>query len=206
MGGAFSCPARTLPVPGMAPGFAMHHCLPTPRACSDDADRRLGEWPPLFPCGSRKPRRPAGSTQQGPVVMDGNEPTRRGCSDGAIRRPGRRSLPGWRAGVARAGGRSSWWTRCGCSDKHRLGTGRRAVKRLNGPMAMMPQASSAWAFAVGLSNLTLRLPVRRQQHSDGTPTSEAYNINNGPTPTRQLYNPTRAADFDGLALEDPRQS
>jgi hypothetical protein len=28
---------------------------------------------------------------------------------------------------------------------------------MNGPMAMMIQASSAWAFAVGLSNLTLRV-------------------------------------------------
>jgi hypothetical protein len=86
---------------------------------------------PDLACGSRKPRRPAGSKQQGPVVMYGNEPTRRGCSDGAIRRPGRRSLPGWRAGVARAGGRSSWRTRCGCGDKHSFGPGRRAVKRLN---------------------------------------------------------------------------
>jgi hypothetical protein len=106
--------------------------------------------------GSRKPRRPAGSTQQGSVVMYGNEPTRRVCSEGAIRRPGRRSLPGWRAVVARAGGRSSWRTRCGCGDKHSFGPGRRAVKRLNGPMAKEPQPASAWAFAVGLSNLTLR--------------------------------------------------
>jgi hypothetical protein len=67
------------------------------------------------------------------------------------------SPPGRRSGVARAGGRSSWWTRCGCGDKHSFGPGRRAVKRLNGPMAMMPQASSAWAFAVGLSILTLRV-------------------------------------------------
>jgi hypothetical protein len=37
-----------------------------------------------------------------------------------------------------------------------FGPGKQAVKRLNGPTAMMPQASSAWAFAVGLSNLTLR--------------------------------------------------
>jgi sugar phosphate isomerase/epimerase len=29
-------------------------------------------------CGSRKPHRPAGSTQQGPVVMYGNEATPRG--------------------------------------------------------------------------------------------------------------------------------
>src|ERR1022692_1461078 len=69
---------------------------------------------------------------------------------------GGRSLPGWRAGVARAGGRSSWRPRCGCGNKHSFGPGRRAVKRLNGPTAMMPQASSAWAIAVGLSNLTLR--------------------------------------------------
>jgi hypothetical protein len=89
-------------------------------------------------------------------AIDGNEATRRGCSDGAIRRPGGHPLPGWRAGVARAGGRSSWRTRCGCGDKHSFGPGRRAVKRLNGPMAKEPQASSAWAFAVGLSNLTLR--------------------------------------------------
>jgi hypothetical protein len=55
-------------------------------------------------CGSRKPRRPAGSTQQGSVVMYENEPTRRGCSDGKIRRPGgtptarmaSRSCQGWR--------------------------------------------------------------------------------------------------------------
>jgi hypothetical protein len=107
-------------------------------------------------CGSRKPRRPAGSKQQGPVVMYGNEPTRRGCSDGAIRRPGGRPLPGWRAGVARAGGRSSWWTRCGCGDKHSFGPRRRAVNRINGPMAKEPQALSAWAFAVGLSILSLR--------------------------------------------------
>jgi hypothetical protein len=83
-------------------------------------------------------------------------PTPRGCSDGAIRRPGGRPLPGWRSGVARAGGRSSWRTRCGCGDKHSIGPGRGAVKRLNGPMAMMPQAPSAWAIAVGLSSLTLR--------------------------------------------------
>ena len=91
--------------------------------------------------------------------MAGNEPTRRGCSDGAIRRPGRRPLPVWRAGVARAGGRSSWQTRCGCGDKHSFGPGSRAVKRLNGPMAEEPQAPSAWAFAVGLSILTLREPA-----------------------------------------------
>jgi hypothetical protein len=47
---AFFPPARTLFVVGMTPGYAMHHCLPT----------------------------------------------RRGCSDGAIRRPGGRPLPGWR--------------------------------------------------------------------------------------------------------------
>jgi hypothetical protein len=83
-------------------------------------------------CWSRKPRWPAGSTQQAPVVMYANEPTRRGCSDGAIRRPRGRPLPGWRAAVARAGGRSSSRTRCGCGDKHSFGPRRRAVKRLNG--------------------------------------------------------------------------
>src|ERR1019366_2950289 len=61
------------------------------------------------------------------------------------------------AGVARAGGRSSWRTRCGCGDKHSFGPGRRAVKRLNEPMAKEPQAPFAWAIAGGLSNLTLRV-------------------------------------------------
>jgi hypothetical protein len=124
---------------------------------------------PDVACGSRKPRRPAGSTQQGPVVMSGIEPTRRGCSDGAIRRPGGRSLPGWRAGVARAGGRSSWRTRCGCGDKHSFGPQRRAVKRLNGLVAKVTQAPCVWAIAVGLSNLTLRghrHPISRLVHSE----------------------------------------
>jgi hypothetical protein len=44
--------------------------------CVDQAGRR----------GSRDQQ--AGSTQQGPVVMAGNEPKPRGCSDGAIRRSG----------------------------------------------------------------------------------------------------------------------
>jgi hypothetical protein len=66
------------------------------------------------------------------------------------------SPPGRRSGVARAGGRSSWRTRCGCGDKHSFGPGRRSVKRLNGPMAKVPQAPSAVASAVGLSILTLR--------------------------------------------------
>ena len=42
----------------------------------------------VFGTHTRKPRRPAGSKQQGPVVVYGNEPTGRVCSDGAIRRPG----------------------------------------------------------------------------------------------------------------------
>jgi hypothetical protein len=113
------------------------------------------------PCGSRKPRRPAGSTQQGPVVMSGNEPTPCGCSDGSIRRPGGRPLPGWRAGVAKAGWRSSWWIRSGCGDKHSFGRGRRAVKRLDGPTAEEPQAPSAVAIAIGLSNLTLHARTAR---------------------------------------------
>jgi hypothetical protein len=37
------------------------------------------------------------------------------------RRPGGCPLPGWRAGVARAGGRSSWRTRWACGDKHSFG-------------------------------------------------------------------------------------
>jgi hypothetical protein len=119
--------------------------------------------------GSRKPRRPAGSTQQGPVVMYGNEPTRHGCSDGAIRRPGGCPLPGWRAGAARAGGRSSWRTRCGCGDKHSFGPGRRAVKRQNVPISKEPQAPSSWAFAVGLSILTLRGLAERSYATQLTP-------------------------------------
>jgi hypothetical protein len=39
MGGVFSCPAQTLPVPGMAPGFAIH----APRGCSDAATADLGD-------------------------------------------------------------------------------------------------------------------------------------------------------------------
>jgi len=66
------------------------------------------------------------------------------------------SPPGRRSGVARAGGPSSWRTRCGYGDKHSFGPGSRAVKRLNEPMAMMPQAASAVAIAIGLSILTLR--------------------------------------------------
>jgi hypothetical protein len=49
-------------------------------------------------------------------------------------------MRGWRAGVARAGGRSSWPTRCGHGDKNSFGPGRRAVKRLNGPTSKQPQA------------------------------------------------------------------
>jgi hypothetical protein len=69
---------------------------------------------------------------------------------------GGRPLPGWRSGVARAGGRSSWRTRCGCGDKISFGPGIGAVKRLNEPTANVPQASSAVAIAVGPSILTLR--------------------------------------------------
>jgi hypothetical protein len=81
--------------------------------------------------------------------IDAKEPV-----SGALRRGS--SQPGWRAGVARSGGRSSWRTRCRCGDKHSFGLGRRAVKRLNGPLAKIPQAPSAWVIAVGLSKLTLR--------------------------------------------------
>jgi hypothetical protein len=115
--------------------------------------------------------------RDGGRVMDGNELTRRGCIDGAIRRPGGRPLPGRRAAVARAGGRSSWRTRCGCGDKHSFGPGRRAVKRLNGSMAKEPQTSSAAAIAVGLSILTLRSLVReaiesgRRRHSSENETA-----------------------------------
>jgi hypothetical protein len=42
----------------------------------------------LYPCGFRKPPRLAESTQQGPVVMAGNDPKPCGCSDGAIHRSG----------------------------------------------------------------------------------------------------------------------
>jgi hypothetical protein len=142
---------------------------PTRRGRSDGAIRRPGGRLTPHPCRSRKPRRQAGSTQQGPVVMYRNEPTRRGCSDGAIRRPGGRPLPGSRAGVARAGGRSSGRTRCGCGDKHSFGPRRRAVKRLNGSMAKVPQAPSAWAFGVGLSNLTLREFVSREKSAEPSP-------------------------------------
>jgi hypothetical protein len=45
-----------------------------------------------------------------------------------------------------------------CGDKHSFGPGRRAVKRLNGPTAEKPQASSDWAIAGGLNALTLREP------------------------------------------------
>jgi hypothetical protein len=51
----------------------------------------------------------------------------------AIRRPRGRPPRRWRAGFARAGKRSSWWTRCGHSDKHSCGRRSRAVKRLKGP-------------------------------------------------------------------------
>jgi len=101
-----------------------------------------------------KPRRPAGATQQGPVVVYGNEPTRRGCSDGQSADLGDAPLPGWRAGVARAGGRSSWRTRCGCGDKHSFGPRRGSVKRLNGPTPgsrkPRPMGICSW-----VSNLTL---------------------------------------------------
>ncbi len=113
---------------------------------------KMGVWEAFFLPGADAPRAQHGTRLGDAPCL----PTPRACSDGAIRRPGGRPLPGWRAGVARAGGRSSWRTRCGCGDKHSFGPGRRAVKRLNGPMAEEPQAPSAWAFAVGLSNLTLR--------------------------------------------------
>ena len=83
-------------------------------------------------------------------------PTPRGYSDGTIRRPGGRPPPGRRSGVARAGGRSSGRTQWGCGDKHSFRPQGPPIKRLNGPTAEEPQSSSAWAFAVGLSNLTLR--------------------------------------------------
>jgi integrase len=43
------------------------------------------------------------------------------------------------------------------------------------------------------------------RHSDGTPTSEVYNIKMALRQLRQLYGHTRAADFDGLALEAVRR-
>ena len=107
-------------------------------------------------CGSQKPLRQTGSIQPGPVVIYGNEPTPRGCSDGVSRRPGGRPMPGWRAGFTRAGGRSSWRTRCGCEDRPGFGSQSRTVKRQNGPTAGGRQAPSAVAIAVGLINLTLR--------------------------------------------------
>jgi hypothetical protein len=42
---------------------------------------------------------------------------------------------------------------------------------MNGPMAMMPQASSAWTFAVGLSNLTLRAVLTPTDPGKEWPTS-----------------------------------
>jgi hypothetical protein len=122
---------------------------PTRRGRSDEAIRRPGGRLTPHPCRSRKPRRPAGSTQQGPVVMYGNEPKRRGCSDEAIRRPGGRSLPGWRSGVARAGGRSSWRTRCGCGDKHRFGPQRPPVKCLDGKWPRSRKPLPQWQLQLG---------------------------------------------------------
>jgi hypothetical protein len=141
-GRCFRWLARAIPNPVSPPsGFTAMlvemRPLESIRRLSRPAPRRPGLRG--GPCGSRKPRRPAGAAQHGPVVMDGNEHTRRGCSDGAIRRPGGRPLPGWRAGVARVGGRRSWLTRCGRGDKHSFGPRRRAVKRLNNPMAKVPQ-------------------------------------------------------------------
>jgi hypothetical protein len=47
-------------------------------------------------------------------------------------------------------------TRWGCGEKSSIGPRRRLVNGLKGPTGKEPQAPSAWAFAVGLSNLTLR--------------------------------------------------
>src|ERR1700722_6265624 len=109
VGETFFTPARTLFVPGMTPGNAMH----------------------------------LAGLRHADVAIE-------------HRRPGGRPLPGWQAGVARAGGRSTWRTRCGYRNKHSFGPGIGSVKRRNGPTAEELQAASAWAFAVGLSNLALR--------------------------------------------------
>ena len=51
-------PTRTLPIIGATTRRAMEGNEATPPACSDDADRRLGGWPP--PCPSQAARRRTG--------------------------------------------------------------------------------------------------------------------------------------------------
>jgi hypothetical protein len=50
--------------------------------------------------------------------------------------------PRWRAGVARAGERSLWLTRCGGGEKSSIGPRRGPVNGLNGPTGKEPQAPS----------------------------------------------------------------
>jgi hypothetical protein len=63
-------------------------------------------------------------------------------------------------------------TRCGCGDKHSFGPQRPPVTRLNEPTAEEPQAAAAWAFAVGLGILTLRvwpkILIRLQSEPEAT--------------------------------------